>query len=211
MYYRPESGAGRVLRLHAIDHPRAIGVLGLGVGTLASYGRAQDGLHFYELSPDVLDVARRRFSFLSRTPAKVEVSIGDGRIALEHEAPHAFDILVLDAFASDSVPTHLLTVEAFASYARQLAPHGVLLANVSNRHLDVERAVAGSAARNGLALRLLETERDIEHNFVRVRWALMSRDAAALDRVLAGAQPSPLRGPAVVWTDDFSNLLQVLR
>jgi hypothetical protein len=211
MYYRPESGAGRALRLHAAERSRRIGVLGLGAGALASYGRAQDRWRFYELSPDVVDVARRRFSFLARTPAEVEVIVGDGRIALGREPPRAFDVLVLDAFASDSVPTHLLTVEAFATYAQKLAPDGLLVANVSNRHLDVERAVAGSAARNGFAMRLLESERDVEHNFVRVRWALMSRDVTALDRVLAGAEPSPLRGTAVVWTDDFSNLLEVLR
>ncbi len=211
LYFGPDSGAGRALRLHGIDHARRIGVVGLGVGTLACYGRAGDRMRFYELSPDVAEVARTRFSFLSRSLASIELVIGDGRISLEREPPQRFDLLVLDAFASDAVPTHLLTVEAFATYLRHLRSDGVLLANVSNRHLSVERVVAGAAARHGLTLRLLETPSDVEHGYARVRWALLSRNPAVLRPLLAGATPSPLRGNPVVWTDHFSNLLQVLR
>jgi hypothetical protein len=211
LYFGPDSGAGRVLRLHAIDHPRNIGVVGLGAGTLAAYGRAGDRMRFYEISPDVVAAAQQRFSFLSRCAAHVEVSVGDGRLALEREPPQRFDVLALDAFASDSVPVHLLTMEAFAIYARQLRADGVLLANVSNRHLDVERAVAGSAARTGFALRIVETQSDAERGYARARWALMSRTPAQLDRLLAGAERSALHGAPVTWRDDFSNLAQLLR
>lgn len=211
LYFGPDSGAGRALRLHALERPRRIGVLGLGVGTLACYGRAQDRLRFYELSPDVVDVARRRFSFLGRTPATVAIAVGDGRLSLEREPKQDFDLLVLDAFSSDSVPVHLLTFEAFASYLRHLRRDGLLLANVSNRHLDVERVVAGSAARYGLALRLLETKSDAQRGYARVRWALLSRDRVELDRVVAGAPPTALRGAPLQWTDEFSNLLRILR
>jgi SAM-dependent methyltransferase len=211
LYFGPDSGAGRALRLHALDHARRIGVLGLGVGTLASYGRAQDSVRFYEISPDVVAAARHWFSFLSGSAARVDVVVGDGRIALEREPAQHFDVLVLDAFSSDSVPTHLLTQQAFAIYLRHLRADGLLLANVSNRHLDVERAVAGSAARSRLALRIVETGSDVAHGLARVRWALMSRDRAALDRVLEGAVVGNLHGTPVFWSDDFSNLWQVLR
>jgi hypothetical protein len=105
----------------------------------------------------------------------------------------------------------LLTVEAFAIYARHLRPDGVLLANVSNRHLDVERAVAGSAAQHGFALRIVETPSDPERGFARARWALMSHVPGELERLLAGARGADLHGSPVVWHDDFSNLAQLLR
>jgi SAM-dependent methyltransferase len=211
LYFGPDSGAGRVLRLHAIDRPRRIGVVGLGAGTLAAYGRAGDHMRFYEISPDVVAAARTHFSFLRNSAADVEISVGDGRLALEREPAQGFDVLVLDAFSSDSVPAHLLTTEAFAIYARQLRKDGVLLANVSNRHLDVERAVAGSAAHAGFVLRIVETESDAARGYARARWALMARTRAQLDRLLAGATPSSLRGAPVTWRDDFSNLAQLLR
>jgi hypothetical protein len=105
----------------------------------------------------------------------------------------------------------LLTTEAFAVYLRQLRDDGLLLANVSNRHLDVERVVAGSASRHGLALRLLETKSDPARGEARARWALLSRDRSELDRILSDAPRTAARGEAVRWTDDFSNLLQILR
>jgi hypothetical protein len=210
-YFGPQSGAGRALRLHALGRARRIGVVGLGIGTLASYGAPEDVMRFYELDPNVVEVARSRFSFLAHCKAKIEIITGDGRLSLEREQPQGFDVLLLDAFSSDSVPAHLLTVEAFAIYLRHLRPDGLLLANVSNRHLDVERVVAGAAQRHGLELRLLDTPRDAQRGYTRVRWALMARDRAELDRVLEDAPRSELHGSPLVWTDDFSNLWQVLR
>src|SRR4029079_11528 len=100
LYFGPDSGAGRVLRLHAIDHPRNIGVVGLGAGTLAAYGRAGDHMRFYEISPDGVGAAQQLFSFLYNCAAHVDVSVGDGRLALEREPAQDFDALVLDAFSS---------------------------------------------------------------------------------------------------------------
>ena len=184
-------------------------MVGLGVGTLACYGRAGDSMRFYELSPDVAEVARTRFSFLSRSPASIALVIGDGRISLEREPSQHFDLLVLDAFASDAVPTHLLTVEAFATYLRHLRADGVLLANVSNRHLSVERVVAGAAARHGLTLRLLETPSDVNTATAYAGPAQPpSRHVAPTAR---RRHALSLHGKPAVWTDHFSNLLQVLR
>jgi hypothetical protein len=148
---------------------------------------------------------------LRRSAAAIEIVLGDGRLSLEHEPARGFDLLVLDAFSSDSVPVHLLTLEAFALYLRHLRPDGLLLANVSNRHLDVERVVAGAAARHGLALRLLDTPSDPQRGYARVRWALLSRDRAELERVLDGAAKTELHGLPVTWTDAFSNFLHVLK
>lgn len=211
MYFGPDSGIGRALRLHAQGRARNVGVLGLGVGTLAAYGQPGDRFTFYELSPDVADVAQRRFAFLRSSRAHTSIVVGDGRLALERVPDHDFDVLVLDAFASDSVPAHLLTVEAFETYLRVLRPDGVLAANVSNRHVAVERVIAGAAARYGLALRLRESPHDDAQGFARARWALLARDRRLLDPLIDPHDAFPLAATAVTWRDDYSDLLSVLR
>lgn len=211
MYYGPESGAGRVLLGHARERARNIGVVGLGVGTIAAYGRPGDRLWFYELNPDVIDVAQQRFSFLRDSAARVQLVQGDGRVVLEREPPREFDVLVADAFSSDSVPAHLLTAEAFSIYLRHLRPDGLLLVNVANRHLEIGRVVAGAARRHGLALRIADTPSDAARGYSRARWAVLARDRAALDAVLPQSEAVPLEGAPVAWTDTFSDLLSVLR
>jgi SAM-dependent methyltransferase len=211
LYYSRGSAAGRALLAHASDRARAIGVVGLGAGTLAAYGRAGDRIRFYEIDPDVVAIARRHFSFLRGSGAAIEVAAGDARLALEREAAQRFDLLLIDAFASDSVPAHLLTVEAFAIYLRHLRRDGVLLVHIANRHLDLARVVAGAARRHGLPWRVVETQSDAERGAARTRWALLARDRAVLDRAAAGAAGLPLDGPPLAWTDAFSDLVRVLR
>jgi hypothetical protein len=109
------------------------------------------------------------------------------------------------------VPVHLLTEEAFAIYLRHLRPDGLLLVNVANRHLALERVVAGAAARHGLALRMLETARDTARGTARVRWVLLARTPDTLARVLADTPATPIAGAPVVFSDGFSDLLSVLR
>lgn len=210
MYYGTDSAMGIVLRDHHPQRPRRIGAIGLGVGTLAAHGRDGDTIAFYELSADVVDVAKRRFTFLRDSPATIEIGVGDGRTQLAALPPQRFDILVLDAFSSDAVPVHLLTREAFALYARHLAPDGVLLANVSNRHLRVDAVTAGSAADNGMHVLMLDTKRNVERGEAHVRWAVMSRDAAVLDGLLAGRFLT-FPPKAVHWTDERSGLFEILK
>lgn len=201
---------GTVLQHHHAQRPRRIGGIGLGAGTLAAHARAGDTIVFYELNPDVVDVARRHFSFVSASTATVEVEVGDGRSLLSSKPAEGFDILVLDAFSSDAIPVHLLTREAFALYHRHLAPDGILLTNVSNRHLRIDAVAAGSAADNGMHLRLLDTPRNVERGVSHVRWAVMSPDAAVLDAVLEGT--AAVKAPdAVHWTDERSGLVEILK
>src|SRR5260370_29947934 len=125
-YYGRASGIGLAL-LDAQEHgPLRVGVVGLGAGTLAAYGRAGDVFRFYDINPDVVELARTEFSFLADSPAKVEVALGDARLSLEREPPENFDVLALDAFSSDAIPVHLLTVEAFKTYLRHMKPDGVV-------------------------------------------------------------------------------------
>jgi hypothetical protein len=209
-YFGPDTGAGRALRLHAPGRTRKLGVIGLGVGALASYARAGDDLRFYEINPDVEAHARRWFDFLGHSKASLTIIVGDGRLALQRERAHAFDVLVLDAFSSDSVPVHLLTSEAFDVYLRQLAPDGLLLVNASNRHVRVDRVVVGSARRHGLACVVLQGAPDATRGVLRSRWVLMSRTRALLDPLL---DPPVTEVPAqpVYWSDDHHSLLSVVR
>jgi hypothetical protein len=212
-YFCPESGIGRGMR--ALEGaPRRIGVLGLGCGTLAAYGRSGDTLRIYEINPLVLDIARRDFTYLSDTEAKVEVATGDGRLTLASEPSQQFDILVMDAFSGDSVPVHLITREAFELYWRHLKPNGILAVNVTNRYLDLRPVMERAAAAFGKVAMLYQFEPDDgDANCFPCAWTLM------MDRATLNAHPEledhahelkPAR-PFRIWTDDFSNMYSVLK
>jgi hypothetical protein len=214
-YFCPDSGIGRGMR--ALEgQPRRIGILGLGCGTLAAYGRAGDTIRIYEINPQVVDIARREFTYLTDTPARVETAIGDGRLVIESEpANHEFDILVMDAFSGDSVPVHLITREAFQSYFGHLKPGGILAVNISNKYLDLEpvmqRAVE-SLGKTGFVYHYTPEEDDIL--CFSCSWALIMDDttAAAHPELAqhASAKLHPTR-PFRVWTDDFSNMYSILK
>jgi hypothetical protein len=139
-YFGPTSGYGRVFAAMREKEPRRareIGVIGLGAGVIASYGRAGDTMVFYEISPRVVDIAKREFTFLADTAAKTSVVLGDGRLSLEREAPRGYDILGIDAFSGDSIPMHLITREAMALYAKHIKPDGVIVFQATNRYVDL--------------------------------------------------------------------------
>jgi hypothetical protein len=211
MYYGEGTGIARVFERHRAGSARRIGVIGLGAGTIAALGTKTDRIRFYELDAQVIDVARTRFSFLRESAAETETQLGDGRISLARDPEMGFDILVLDAFASDAVPVHLLTLEAFGLYLRQLAPDGVLLLNVANRHLAVDRVVRGAARAYGLACVVVETPANPERFVSRVRWAVIARRGEQVSHLVDGMDflIDPL--PGVVWTDAHASVWSVLR
>lgn len=211
MYFGAGTAVARVLEAGSAERARRLGVVGLGVGTLATYARAREKLRFYELDPNVIELAQRDFTFLRDSAANISVVPGDGRLSLAREAPQRFDVLVLDAFSSDAVPVHLLTREAFAVYVQQLAPDGMLLANVSNRHLAVERVVRASARSVGLRCEVVETPTRAAGHVTHVAWAVMARDAARLSAVLGDLPRSRLQAGEVLWTDSRASLISVLR
>jgi len=207
-YYAPESGVGRVL--NAREGVRRVGVIGLGIGTLAAYAKPGEAWRFYEISPDVVTFAEGRgghFSFLpdARTRgAQVTVVTADARSALEHEAPNGFDVLVLDAFSSDSVPVHLLTKEALALYARHLKPNGVLAMHLSNRSLNLVPIATRLAKETGFARAGVLKSEGVSPWALKARWLLLARSAEGLDGVTFTDRNPP--GANVVWTDDYSSL-----
>lgn len=206
-YYAADTGVGRAIRFLQ-KRPERVGVIGLGTGTLASYGRQGDFYRFYELNPAVIALANTEFRYLRECPCRVDVVQGDARLALEHEAPQNFDVLVVDAFSGDSIPVHLLTLEAFELYYRNLKPDGILVVNVTNRYLDLSPVVETLARTTGRAWRIVQTPGDPARGVFAATWAAVTanRDALAVFPEQA-AQPRRLR----VWTDDYSNLFQVLR
>jgi len=207
-------------------------VLGLGIGTLAAYAEPGDEWTFFELDPTVVDWASRYFSYLrwAQTRARVQVILGDARLSLKGIPEGSYDLMVMDAFSSDAVPVHLLTQEALALYLSKLKPHGWLLFNITNRHLDLAPLLAGLAG--SLQLHAWHQDhRDLspeqrQAGLAPSHWVLLSpRDASTT--ASAGRSPlaqnsgvlqeldpwQPLLPQAgdPVWRDDFSNLLQVIR
>jgi SAM-dependent methyltransferase len=199
-YYGPASGAGRVLR--ADGKARRVGVVGLGAGTLAAYGRSGDCFRFYEINPAVIQIASQYFHFLDTSQARTEVVTGDGRLGLEKEPPNAFDAIVLDAFSDDSIPVHLITKEAFQLYFRLLKPDGVLAIHLTNRYLDLEPIVEGLAAVFHKGVVPVHNDGESERQILPADWAL----------VYGQAQPNEhAASKTMLWTDDYSNLFRVLR
>jgi SAM-dependent methyltransferase len=210
-YYAEPSGVGRaILALQKSRSPLRIGVIGLGVGTLAAYGRPGDVVRFYELNPVVLDIAQREFSYLADSAARIEVALGDARLSLEREPSQNFDLLVVDAFSSDAIPVHLLTREALGVYLKHLRPGGVVAFHTSNRYVDLPPVVARLAALRGLTARLIETDDDDTFN-TPSSWVLVSADAHFFaDPQIAAAASKLAHTTARAWTDDFSDLIEYM-
>ena len=216
-YFAPGSGIGLLFGADPRGAPLRVGVVGLGIGTLAAYGRPGDQFRFYEINPAVvrLAVASPYFHYLEDSPARVAIAAGDGRLSLEREqaagAP-LLDLLVLDAFNSDAPPAHLLTQEAFALYLERLKPEGVLAVNISNRALDLRPVVLAAAERFNLgAVWVYQAPGDRFHPGS--SWVLLARDRTRLAAPGLARAASPLAGIPRIrpWTDDFSNLYRVLK
>jgi len=222
-YYGPGSAVGLAIRHHprrARNEPLRLGFVGLGAGTLASYAAASDSARFYEINPDVVALSSAPtpfFTYLRDCPGQLSVAIGDARINLEREPDQSFDVLALDAFSSDSIPAHLLTVEAVQLYLRHLRDRdSVLAVHISNRYLDLDPVVRGIAELLGLTVLRID---DAESNDMVYSsdWMLLARDPAALaaPELQLAAEPEPERTPESdpwpLWTDAYSNLLQVFK
>jgi hypothetical protein len=212
-YFCPVWGMGWGLRALA-GAPRRMGVLGLGCGTLAAYGRQGDTLRIYEINSLVVDIARRDFTYLADTPARVEIALGDGRLVLDSEPPQQFDIFVMDAFSGDSVPVHLLTREAFELYFRHLKTSGILAVNISNRYLNLRPVMERAAAAFGKVAILYEYEPQAEDPYCfECSWTLiMDRSTLATHPELSqNATELKEQQPFRIWTDDYSNMYRILK
>lgn len=210
-YYGRESGVGRILSRRQQQRGLRVGVVGLGVGTVATYGRPGDYFRFYEINPEVIKFAVQYFTFLDKCRADYEIVLGDARLSLEHEQPQHFDVLVLDAFSGDAIPAHLLTREAGDVYLRHLKPGGVLAVHISNLHFDLRPVVRGLAEHHRLASVSVFSSRNPELGTKNCLWMLMSSDRAALDVGKLETVPLAPNNSRLLWTDDRSNLFEILR
>jgi len=225
-YYGTDSGGGVAIN----SHPRRtspaegdnaslrIGVIGLGAGTLAVYGKPGDLIRFYEINPEVVRLAKRYFTYCKDTPARVDVVLGDGRITLERELaqghPQQFDVLAVDAFTSDAIPMHLLTRECADVYLEHLRPDGILAFHISNRCLDLAPVVRRLAAAFGREAVHVKSLQDPHKGIRAADWVLVTNNRKFLD----GPELKRVRTewkipakPAPLWTDDYGSLFQVLK
>jgi hypothetical protein len=211
-YYSEASGVGRALGFFASESDLSVGAVGLGVGTLARYARPGQHFQFYEINPEVVRLAERYFTYLSRCGKACELVMGDARLSLERQEPQHFHVLVLDAFSGDAVPTHLLTQQAFDLYLRHLRPGGVIAVNITNRQLDLAPVLEGLAEQAGLKATRVYTEADRKRQLFRADWMLLTSN----ERFLAAVPPAPPPNLAavarkVLWTDSYSNLFELLK
>ena len=213
-YYCPQSGVGLALNSLSSAQPQKIGIVGLGVGTLATYGRAGNEMRMYEINDQVVDVARSEFTYLSDSPAKMVSVLGDGRLMLEREPPQHFDLLAMDAFSGDSIPTHLLTLEAMKIYFGHMKSDGILAVHITNQYLDLQPVMAAIGQHYGKVALMYNLARNPAEPFCRhTIWVLLMSPerAATLPKELHGGVKLEPRAGFKAWTDGFSNLLDILK
>ena len=214
LYFSEKSGVGLALRALPVGH-RRIGVVGLGVGTLATYAQAGDYVHFYEINPEVQRLAASRFTYLANCAGKVDVTLGDARLSLEREPPQDFDLLALDAFNSDAIPVHLLTREAFAIYGRHLKTNGIIAVHISNRLLNLEPVVVNLARQFSYEAVVIDYDAPPDKPWIlHSGWMLLSLSGEIIDSSairLAARPPQTNSVNIPLWTDDFASLFQILR
>jgi spermidine synthase len=210
-YYEETSGLGRAIEaLHG--RPLRIGIIGLGTGTIAAYGRPGDVLRFYDINQQVVDIARTQFTYLADSAAKVDIVLGDARLSMEREPAQDYDILAVDAFSSDSIPVHLITVQALDAYLRHMKRDGVIAFHVTNRYLDLRPVVKLIAKARGLEAVAVADDGDPVLG-ASTDWVLVARSRKLFEAgTLKGVwEEIEVPDQAATWTDDFNNLFQVLK
>ena len=214
-YYGQHSGVGRLLAALSERGPVRLAGIGLGCGTLAAYSRPGDRYEFVEINPEVTRLARQYFTYLSQARGDVSVTLGDGRLVLERHPETHFDVIVLDAFSSDSVPAHLVTREALAMYRRCLRPDGAIVVHVTNRHLRLAPVVHRLADDAGLRSALFRSDKDLEQKTLPADWVVIAARDCPLwqsPQLAEGEPPAPAElAAAPLWTDDYHDLFRIMR
>lgn len=211
-YYARDSGVGIALD-RCCAGPRRVGVIGLGAGTLAAYGKPGDSFRFYEINPLVVRIASEYFSYLRNTKARTDIVLGDARLSLQDEASQNFDVIAVDAFSGDAIPVHLLTREAFRLYLRHLGPNGILAIHTSNTYLNLAPVVQMLADDAGYPARILTNDDVVRTLTDSSDWILITRNRRFIDDIEATQiiEPIPIPRGLRLWTDDYNNLFRILR
>ncbi len=222
-YYGPDTGAGLALRLHprrfdatgdGNKRQLRVGLVGLGVGTLASYGETGDTFRFYEIDPAIISLAQKHFSYLHNSKARIEIVAGDARLSLQREARQGgqdkFDILVIDAFSNDTIPVHLITREAVELYLSQLRDDGILLFHISTRVLDLMPVLATHAAAYNMAAIKVVTPDEPNVGRYESHWAILTKNRIFLENELVRRWSCKFSPRKIDWTDKFASIWHVL-
>jgi hypothetical protein len=213
-YYGPKSGMGRAIRYFASKGAVRVGSIGLGAGVTLSYCRPGDFFRIYEINPLDYQVATSWFTFFNDCQGDHQVLMGDARLTMERQPPQNYDVIAVDAFTSDAIPVHLLTRECFAVYFRQLQPNGILAVHVSNRFLNLVPVVARNAKDFGKTAVTVDDDGEDEDYLSSSDWVLVSADSEVFNRNFFkghGIETAQLRPDLRPWTDDYSNLFQILK
>lgn len=216
-YYGRNTGVALAITRHPSHGITAmkVGIIGLGTGTIAAYGKTGDEFKFYEINSQTEEIARSYFTYLSQSRADTEVIVGDGRISLARElattGPQQFDVLVVDAFSGDAIPIHLLTLEAVDLYAQHMNTGGIMAIHVSNLHIDLLDVVRQLAKHASLEAIHIENSGRGEY-YSANDWILLTNNKTFIDDVRIRKLSSPWNKPALpkIWTDDFSNLFETV-
>ena len=210
-YYGPESGIGILLR-ECYAPPKRVGIIGLGVGTIAAYGQPGDTFRFYEINPQIVTAAQTLFTYLRETSAKVEIVVGDGRLSIQQDHSPPLDVLAIDAFSGDSIPIHLLTIEAVKLYQKHLKPGGAMAFHVSNDYLDLAPVVRDLARALGYHAILVHNHGDDDNLVLPADWVVVTNNVSVLNNPAIQLHSENIaERPRRLWTDSFSNLAQILK
>ena len=212
-YYGHKTGVGLAIDLCCGDRPRRIGVIGLGTGTIAAYGKPGDVIRFYDINPAVPPIAKVYFAYLRDSKAKIEIVPGDARISMENEAPQNYDVIAIDAFSGDAIPVHLITSEALELYKRHLRPGGIIAFHVSNRFLRLQPVVKQLADHAGMQSVLISSADDSKIDVFSADWVLVTNNEAFLAHSELEDDKEDIVVPPRLrrWTDDYNSLLPILR
>ena len=212
-YYGHKTGVGLSIDLCCGERPRRIGVIGLGTGTIAAYGRPGDVIRFYDINPAVPTIAQRYFTYLRDSKAKIEIVPGDARISMETEPPQNYDVIAIDAFSGDAIPVHLITSEALELYKRHIRPGGIIAFHVSNRFLRLQPVVKQLADHAGMQSVLISSADDEKIDVFSADWVLVTNSQAFLAHSELEDDKEDIVVPPRLrrWTDDYNSLLPILR
>jgi SAM-dependent methyltransferase len=212
-YFHPDSGVGLAIRSRDSSNPLRVGIIGLGAGIIASYGRTGDVYRFYEINPLVVKIAKTEFTYLKDSKAQVEVVLGDARLSLDQEQEQDYDVFIVDAFSGDAIPIHLLTREAIRLYLRHLKKDGILALHITNRYINLKPVLHILSAQAGMRAVAVNTSENQETGAVPAEWVLLSSRLETFDSPpIQGAGKSLPQTHAVrMWTDDYSSLFHLLK
>jgi hypothetical protein len=209
-YYHRAGPLGDILG--DANKARNVAVIGLGVGTCAAYFQEGESLTFYELDPAIVNIAQNFFTYLVDCPAKVRTVLGDARLQLEQAPDHSYDTILVDAFNSDAIPTHLLTREALSLYDKKLAPQGTLIFHTSSRYYDLLGVIKSTSANSWKALFKEQTEENLQVFQSSSSYCVLRRKGDAVSALLAAGWRSMEGYPneCSPWSDDYINTLRPL-